>query len=124
MTTYRQPVPLLWWVKRGSYLRYMLREASCKAVAWSVVYLGLLVWSLGSGHYASFAHFSRHPLVIVLNLVALAFLLLHTVTWFGLAPRAMVVHLRGRRIPADAVLAGHYAAWLVVSAVIAWVVLT
>ncbi|CDO32004.1 fumarate reductase subunit D [Mycolicibacterium porcinum] len=42
---------------------------------------------------------------------------------FGLAPRAMVVHLRGRRIPADAVLAGHYAAWLVVSAVIAWLML-
>lgn len=32
------------------------------------MYLGLLVWSLGSGHYASFEHFSRHPLVIVLNL--------------------------------------------------------
>ncbi|MED5813562.1 fumarate reductase subunit C [Mycolicibacterium sp. 050232] len=124
MTTYRQPVPLLWWVKRRSYLRYMLREASCKAVAWAVVYLGLLIWALGSGQYEWFQHFSRHPLVIVLNLVALALLLLHTVTWFSLAPRAMVVHLQGRRVPADAVLAGHYAAWLVVSAVIAWVVLT
>ncbi|MFV8049426.1 fumarate reductase subunit C [Mycobacterium sp. 48b] len=124
MTTYRQPVPLLWWTRRRSYLRYMLREASCKAVAWSVVYLGLLVWALGSGRHEWFQNFSRHPLVIALNLLVLAFLLLHTVTWFSLAPRAMVVHLRGRQVPAGAVLAGHYAAWLVVSAVIAWVVLT
>ncbi|WP_396898666.1 fumarate reductase subunit C [Mycolicibacterium sp.] len=123
MTTYRQPVPLLWWTRRTSYLRYMLREASCEAVAWSVVYLGLLVWALGTGRYGWFQDFSAHPLVIALNLVTLAFLLLHTVTWFGLAPRAMVVHVRGQRVPAGAVLAGHYAAWLVVSAVIAWLVL-
>ncbi|MDF3339001.1 fumarate reductase subunit C [Mycolicibacterium septicum] len=124
MTTYRQPVPLLWWVKRPSYLRYMLREASCKFVAWSVVYLGLLVWALGTDHYDWFQDFSTHPLVIALNVVTLAFLLLHTVTWFSLAPRAMVVHLRSRRVPAGAVLAGHYAAWLLVSVVIAWVVLS
>lgn len=123
MTTYRQPVPLLWWTKRPSYLRYMLRELSCKAVAWSVVYLLVGVWAIGTGRGDWFKEFSAHPVVIVLNLVTLAFLLLHTVTWFSLAPRAMVVHLRGRRVPAGAVLAGHYVAWLVVSAVIAWVVL-
>ncbi|CRZ18665.1 fumarate reductase subunit C [Mycolicibacterium neworleansense] len=123
MTTYRQPVPLLWWTKRASYLRYMLRELSCEFVAWSVVYLVILVWAYSTGHQDWFAAFSSHPLVIVLNLVTLAFLLLHTITWFSLAPRAMVVHLRGRRVPAGAVLAGHYLAWLAVSAVIAWVVL-
>ncbi|MGV0812190.1 fumarate reductase subunit C [Mycolicibacterium boenickei] len=124
MTTYRQPVPLLWWAKRGSYLRYMLREASCVFVAWSVVYLLVGVGAIGTGRDDWFRDFSTHPVVIALNLVTLAFLLLHTVTWFSLAPRAMVVHLGGRRVPAGAVLAGHYVAWLVVSAVIAWVVLT
>ncbi|MEV0672543.1 fumarate reductase subunit C [Mycobacterium sp. NPDC050441] len=123
MTTYRQPVPLLWWIRRAAYLRYMLRELSCEFVAWSVIYLLVLVWALGTGRYDWFVDFSTHPVVIVLNLVTLAFLLLHTMTWFSLAPRAMIVHLRGRRVPAGAVLAGHYAAWLVVTAVIAWVVL-
>jgi fumarate reductase subunit C len=102
----------------------MLREFSCKFVAWSVIYLLVLVWALGTGRYEWFQDFSTHPAVIVLNVVTLAFLLLHTVTWFSLAPRAMVVHVRGRRVPAGAVLAGHYVAWLVVSAMIAWVVLT
>jgi fumarate reductase subunit C len=54
----------------------------------------------------------------------LIFLLLHAITWFGLAPRAMVVHVGGSRVPARAVLAGHYAAWFVVSAVIAWLVMS
>jgi fumarate reductase subunit C len=56
-------------------------------------------------------------------MVSLAFVLLHTVTWFGLAPRAMVVRLLGRRVPPRAILAGHYLLWLLLSAAVAWVVL-
>jgi fumarate reductase subunit C len=59
----------------------------------------------------------------LVNVVAFIFLLLHAVTWLNLAPRAIVPHIRGRRVPARAVLAGHYAAWLVVSAAVAWVVM-
>jgi fumarate reductase subunit C len=125
MTTsaYHQPVPRFWWAKRRSYLLFMLRELSCVAVAWSVLYLLAGVAAVADGDYRGFAQFSERPVVVLLNVVSLAFLLLHAVTWFGLAPRAMVIHLRGRRVPSSVVLAGHYAAWLLVSAVVAWVVL-
>ena len=104
----------------------MLREISCVFVAWSVVYLLLLVRAISAGpdSYGRFLDWSANPLVVSLNVVALIFLLLHAVTWFGLAPRAIVPHIRGRRVPARAVLAGHYAAWFVVSAVVAWVVMS
>ncbi|MGV0745236.1 fumarate reductase subunit C [Mycolicibacterium sp. XJ870] len=121
---YRAPVPRFWWAKRRSYLLFMLRELSSVFVAWSVVYLAIGVWAIGSGGYSGFMDFSANPVVVVLNIVTLGFLLLHTITWLGLAPHAMVIHLRGRRVPESAVLAGHYAAWLVVSAIVAWVVLT
>ena len=123
---YRQPVARFWWAKRRSYRLFMLREISCVFVAWSVVYLLLLVHAIGAGpdSYLRFLDWSANPLVVVLNVVALIFLLLHAVTWFGSAPRAMVPHIRGRRVPPRAVLAGHYAAWVVVSAVLAWVVLS
>lgn len=129
MTTpraYRQPIARFWWAKRRSYLLFMLREISCVFVAWSVVYLLLLVHAIGAGRdsYLRFLDWSAHPFVVSLNVIALFFLLLHAVTWFGSAPRAIVPHIRGRRVPARAVLAGHYAAWVVVSAVIAWVVLS
>jgi fumarate reductase subunit C len=104
----------------------MLREISCVFVAWFVVYVLLLVHAIGAGSdsYDQFLDFSANPLVVALNVVTLIFVLLHAVTWFGSAPRAIVVHLRGRRVPESAVLAGHYAAWLVVSAIVAWLVLS
>jgi succinate dehydrogenase subunit C len=123
---YRQPISRFWWAKRRSYLLFMLREISCVFVAWFVVYLLLLVHATGAGRdsYARFLDWSANPFVVAVNAVALIFLLLHAVTWFDLAPRAIVPHIRGRRVPARAVLAGHYAAWLVVSAVVAWVVMS
>ena len=123
---YRQPVDKYWWAKRRSYLLFMLREISCLFVAWSVVYVLLLVRAISAGpdSYGRFLDWSANPLVVSLNVVALIFLLLHAVTWFNLAPRAIVPHIRGRRVPARAVLVGHYAAWFVFSAVVAWVVMS
>jgi fumarate reductase subunit C len=122
---YRQPVSRYWWAKRRSYLLFMLREISCVFVAWFVVYLLLLVHasSAGPDSYARFLDWNANPLVVLVNVVAFIFLLLHAVTWLNLAPRAIVPHIRGRRVPARAVLAAHYAAWLVVSAAVAWVVM-
>jgi fumarate reductase subunit C len=122
---YRQPVSRYWWAKRRSYLLFMLREISCVFVAWFVVYLLLLVHasSAGPDSYARFLDWNANPLVVLVNVVAFIFLLLHAATWLNLAPRAIVPHIRGRRIPARAVLAGHYAAWLVVSVAVAWVVM-
>jgi fumarate reductase subunit C len=123
---YRQPIARYWWVKRRSYLLFMLREISCVFVAWFVVYLLLLVHAIGAGRdsYLRFLDWSANPVVVALNVVALIFVLLHAVTWFGLAPSAIVLHIRGRRVPAHAVLLGHYAAWLVISAFVAWLVMS
>jgi fumarate reductase subunit C len=116
---------LFWWLSRRSYLLFVLRELSAVFVAWFVVYLLLLVNAIGDGasSYARFVDWSGSSWVVVLNVVALAFVLLHVVTWFGLAPRAMVVRLRGHRIPPPQIVAAHYLAWLLLSAIVAWVVL-
>jgi fumarate reductase subunit C len=123
---YRPPVSRYWWAKRRSYLLFMLREISCVFVAWFVVYLLLLVHAIGAGRdsYLRFMDWSANPVGVALNVVALIFVLLHAVTWFGLAPSAMVLHIRERRVPARAVLLGHYAAWLVISAFVAWLVMS
>jgi len=49
--------------------------------------------------------------------------LLHTITWFNLAPRAMPIRLGGKRVPEVLVAAPNYVLWMVASAVIAWFVL-
>ena len=59
----------------------------------------------------------------VQNVLAFFFVLLHTITWFNLAPRALVVRVRGQRMPDRPIVGANYGAWLVVSAVVAWRIL-
>jgi fumarate reductase subunit C len=120
---YRQPVSLFWWTRRRSYLLFVLRELSSVAVAWFVVHFLLLVTAVhrGPAAYQEFLDWSASPLLLALNLVALAFVLLHAVTWFSLAPKAIVVRMQGRQVPERAIAAGHFGAWIVVSAVVVWV---
>ena len=57
-----------------------------------------------------------------MNVVAFAFVLLHTATWFLLTPQAMVVAVRGRRVPAFAIIGAQYVGLAVVSAFVVWLV--
>ncbi|WP_165554340.1 fumarate reductase subunit C [Kribbella capetownensis] len=125
MTVYERPVHLLWWLERRSYLLFVLRELSSVFVAWTVVYLLLLVNAVSDGpaSYQRFLDRSGEWWMVAINVIAMLFLLLHVVTWFGLAPRAMVVKARGRRVPPRQIVAAHYFAWLVLSAIVAWLVL-
>jgi fumarate reductase subunit C len=122
---YRAPTSRWWWLRRRSYLLFVLRELSSVFIAWFVVYLLLLVRAVhgGSDSYQSFLELSRHPWMLALNILALAFVLLHAITWFNLAPQAIVVRIQGKRVPSRAIAGGHFAAWAVASAVVAWIVL-
>jgi fumarate reductase subunit C len=53
----------------------------------------------------------------------LAFVVLHAVTWFNLAPKAIVIRMQGQQLPSRMVAAGHFTAWAVVSVAVAWIVL-
>ncbi|HJZ58624.1 MAG TPA: hypothetical protein VKE74_27025 [Gemmataceae bacterium] len=122
---YRPRMSTYWWMKRWSYLAFILRELSSVFVAWFVVFLLLLIAAVGSGDekYRAFLDWAARPWVVVLNLVSLAFVVLHTVTWFNLAPQAMAVRVRGKRVPGIWIAASNYAAWVLISALVAWLVL-
>ena len=121
---YRRRMPLLWWTRRRSHVMFMLRELSSVFVALFVVELLFLVGAVARGPsaYADFLDTLANPFMILLNLVALAFVLLHAVTFANLTPRAMVVRVRGRRVPSRAILAGVYFGWLVVTVFLIWLV--
>jgi fumarate reductase subunit C len=117
---------MAWWLRRRSYTAFILRELSSVFVAWFVVYLLLLVRAVGQGpaQYQQFLDWSANPLLVVLNAVALAFVVYHTVTFINLTPQAMIVKVRGRRIPGRLIAGSLYGAWIVVSALLAWLVLS
>lgn len=111
-----------WWLKRRAYLSFITRELSSVFVAWLVVYLLLLVRAVSRGaeRYQEFLDWSRHPLVVLLNVVALFFVVFHAVTWFNLAPKAMVVHVGRKRVPASLISGSNYLAWAVATALVVW----
>jgi fumarate reductase subunit C len=121
---YRQPVPRFWWLRRRSYLLFVMREFSSLFVGWFVAYLLVLVYAVGDGEasYQQFLDWSANPFLIALNVVALAFVVLHAVTFFQAAPQTTVVRLRGHRVPAAALAAPIFAAWAAVSAFLIWLV--
>ncbi|WP_274561313.1 hypothetical protein [Streptomyces spiramyceticus] len=123
---YRKPVPIFWWLHRRAYLVFVLRELSSVFIAWFVVFLLLMVGAVADGGdaYERFQDWSANGWVTGLNAIALLFVLLHTVTWFGLAPRAMVVRLRGRRVRPRSIVGLHYVLWALLTAAVTWLVLS
>lgn len=122
---FREKISTFWWLHRWAYLKFVLRELSSVAVALAVVMTLVQVWALRAGpqFYAQFEQTVRSPLLLGLAVVCFGFVLFHAITWFNLAPRAMVLRVGGRRLP-DALIAGsNYIAWLGVSGVVAWLVL-
>jgi fumarate reductase subunit C len=115
---YRRRVSVWWWLKNPSYATFVLRELTSVFVAGFALVTLLQVRALSAGPeaYARFERRLESPLVLAFHAVALAFVLFHSITWFNLAPKAMVVRLRGRRLPDAAVVAGNYAAWVAATA--------
>jgi fumarate reductase subunit C len=122
--TYRRPMPVLWWVRKRSYFVFVMRELSSIFIAWLVLYLVLFVRAVGRGEaaYADFLDWAASPVLVVVNVVAFAFVVLHTITWFALTPQAMVVAVRGRRVPGAVIIGAQYAGLGIVSAFVFWLV--
>ena len=121
---YREDYPIFWWLEKLAYSKFITRELTSLAVGYAAVLLMLQVWVLSKGQatYERFLGFLESTPVLILHGVVLGLLLFHSVTWFILAPKALVLRLGRRRIPDAIVLAGHFAAWLVATALVIWLV--
>ena len=122
---YRRRVSVWWWLENRAYAGFVLRELTSVFVAFfAVVYL----WQLralvqGPEAYAHVLARLKTPLFLALHGVAFLFVLFHSITWFNLAPTAMVVRLKGKRVPDWVVVGLNYAAWLFLSGAVAFILL-
>ena len=93
-------------------------------VAWYVVFLLILLTAIGNGEaaYADFLDWADSPVIVIINVVAFAFIVLHTVTWFAVTPQAMAPQVRGKPVPPALVIGAQYAALAVVSGFVWWLV--
>jgi fumarate reductase subunit C len=98
----------------------MLRELSAVFLALYVVLMVILVDRVHAGEtaYEAYRDVLTSPLVILFHLVALAFALLHTLTWFQAVPKAIRIRRGEEFVPPQALIGAHVLAWLGISAVI------
>ena len=122
---YRRRMSVWWWLKKPAYAKFVLREVTSVFVAFFAM---TYVWQLralaeGPDAYARFMMRLKTPPFVIADIVALVFVLFHTFTWFNAAPAAMAARVGGKRVPAGIIIGSQYAAWVVVSGVIAWIFL-
>jgi fumarate reductase subunit C len=122
----RRRVSTYWWLHRRSYFAFILRELSSIFIAWFVVFLLMFVRAVSRGDsgYRQFLDWAGGPLVVLLNAVSLFFVVFHALTWFTLAPKAIVVNVAGKPLPAAVIAGSNYLAWIVVSALVAWTLMS
>ena len=104
----------------------MLRELTSVFIAGYLIFLLIWLRQLGQGFEAYQAVLAslKNPLSVLLHLLALGAALYHSITWFNLTPKAMPVRRGDERVPDLLVAIGMgYLPWVVLSALVFWIVL-
>lgn len=122
---YLAPVAAGWWRQLGFYRFYMLREGTAIPALWFSLELifGLYALKNGPASWAHFVSFLQNPIVLLLNLATLAAALLHSKTWFELAPKAAIVLVKGEKLKARPVIIALWLVTLLVSLAALWLAL-
>ncbi len=109
-----------WWLAQPRYMRYMAREASSLFICayTTVVVIGLIRLAQGLDTWNAFLELMQSPLSVAFHLLALAFALYHTTTWFNVTPKAMPVQIGSYQLPGGVIVAAHYLSWIVVSVLV------
>lgn len=122
---YVRPMTSTWWKKLPFYRFYMLREGTAvPAVCFSIeLIFGLFALKHGVESWAGFVGFLQNPVVVILNIIALAAALLHTKTWFELAPKAANIIVKDEKMGPEPIIKGLWAVTVVATVVILFVAL-
>lgn len=110
-----------WFLGRWPYRIFILREVSSVFIAAYTVLLLVLVQVVHDGRKAfeDYVEVLQSPALILFHAVAVAFALLHSVTWFQAVPKAVRLFRGEDRVPPQVLIGVHVAAWIGVSMVVA-----
>ena len=122
--TYKKKMPIFWWTHRWVHIRFISRELTSLFVAFYSILFLFFIKAVGSGpsEYEAFSERLESAGFITFHIIAFLVLLFHSVTWFNLAPKAMVVKIGKQRVPGLVVALSNYAGWVFISILIFWLV--
>jgi len=95
----------------------MLREFSAAFIGAYVLMLviGFLRLNQGRAAYESWLAAVSSPAGVLFGLAAFCFAIYHSITWFGVTPKAMPIRYRGRAVRPAVIVGAHWLGWAVVS---------
>ena len=122
---YLAPVSSSWWRRLAFYRFYMLREGTAVPALWFSLELifGLYALKDSPEAWARFVSFLQHPAILLLNLIALAAALLHSKTWFELAPKAAIIIVKGEKLRPQPIVIALWIVTLLVTLAALWLAL-
>lgn len=114
---YNPRMSIFWWIRKKPYVHFIVRELTSVFVAAYAVVLIFQLWALGQGPeaYEAIVSFFETPFSITLHAVILLAVIFHSITWFKLAPTAMVLKLGKKRIPGSLIITANFLMWIVLS---------
>lgn len=123
--TYKKRMSIFWWTSRWAHIKFIGRELTSVFVAGYAILFMFYVRSIyqGAESFEQFSSLLRSPFVIIVHVIALLALLFHSVTWFNLAPKAMVIKVGEKTVPGIVIILMNYGGWLVISVALIWLLL-
>ena len=117
---YHPEMPATWWLKKSSYLLFMLRELSSVFIAIFLVVFLVQVYQLTRGPeaYVAFAQKLSSPGWVIFHVLALLFSLFHSITWFQSTAIVMPLRIGARELSRQLMTALNVGALIAVSIVI------
>ena len=123
---YYGKMPSSWWLTKGSYFLFMMRELSSVFIAIFLVVFLIQIYQLTRGPeaYVAFAQKLSSPGWLLFNFITLVFALYHSITWFQSSAVVLPLRIGERELPRNVFVALNIGALAVVSLVILLIFLT
>lgn len=121
---YVREIKRTWWKSHPFYRFYMLREATVLPLILFTLFLtfGLGALVKGPEAWQTWLAFMANPLVVAINIVALAGSLLHAQTFFSMMPQVMPIRLGGKLVDKKIIVLAQWAAVALISLIVLIVV--
>lgn len=118
---YIRPMPATWFLGNRYLVQFMIREVTALFIGAYAVFLLVLIYKASQGKEVFEAYYKstlQCSGCVAFQLICLAFVLYHTITWFNLTPKALVIWKGDEKVSPVLIAGANYVAWLVVSVVI------
>ncbi|MGC9421046.1 MULTISPECIES: fumarate reductase subunit FrdC [unclassified Vibrio] len=113
-----------WWKDHPFYRFYMVREATVLPLILFTLFLTVGLGALVKGPEAwnSWLGFMANPLVVAINIVALAGSLFHAQTFFSMMPQVVPIRIKGKLLDKRIIVLTQWAAVAIISLIVLIVV--